>query len=102
MSANATLDAAELTKQFEAVVGKKLDESRAEDKAAFEKFVTDKIEAAKQEMERKHAVHSLPGSDTEKHNEATRLGWRTVRVLPSQVKDGGAVELVAAALAAKK
>lgn len=58
----ATLDAPELLKQFEQVVGKKIDESRAEDKAAFEKFVDDKIKAAAEEIARKYAVHSIPGS----------------------------------------
>jgi HK97 family phage major capsid protein len=63
-----TLDAAELVKQFEQAIGKKIDESRAEDRAAFEKFVDDKIKAANAEMERKLAVHSLPGSADATHN----------------------------------
>jgi HK97 family phage major capsid protein len=79
MSGTATLDAPELIKQFEQVVGKKLDEHDAAQKANFEKFVDDKIKAATEDMKREMAVHSLPGSADathkgEKFNFAKALG----------------------------
>jgi HK97 family phage major capsid protein len=67
MSANATLDMGELTKQLESVFGKKLDEFSSEQKAALEKAVGDKFKAFQDDWERKNAVHSLPGSADEKH-----------------------------------
>lgn len=62
MSGTATLDAAELSKQFEQIVGKKLDEHDAAQKATWESFVRDQIKAAQDEIARKMAVFSLPGS----------------------------------------
>ena len=49
-----------------------------------------------------HAVKSVRKDDVVKRQEATRRGWRVLVVLPEQVRDGTAVELVKAALAAKE
>jgi HK97 family phage major capsid protein len=67
MSANATLDIPELTKQLESVFGKKLEEFNAEQKAATAKAIEEKFKAYEAELARKSAVFSLPGSADATH-----------------------------------